>query len=188
MPSFTSKTLLAAVAGAMGVAAHGHVSSINVAGTVYDGYDASSAPYDQTPKTLIAWSTTATDNGYVAPDAFSSADIICHRGAKNAKGHAKVKAGDQIYIKWTNWPESHKGPVIDMLASCGSAGCESVDKETLKFFKIDEAGLVKSGNPGTYASDELIANDNGWLIEIPENIKPGSYVLRHEYIALHAAC
>ncbi|KAK2924149.1 hypothetical protein FoTM2_016307 [Fusarium oxysporum f. sp. vasinfectum] len=171
MPSFTSKTLLAAVAGAMGVAAHGHVSSINVAGTVYDGYDASSAPYDQTPKTLIAWSTTASDNGFVAPDAFGTGDIICHRDAKNAKGHAK----------------SHKGPVIDMLASCGSAGCESVDKETLKFFKIDEAGLVKSGNPGTYASDELIANDNGWLIEIPENIKPGSYVLRHEIIALHAA-
>ncbi|KAF5595685.1 endoglucanase [Fusarium pseudocircinatum] len=187
MPSFTSKTLLAAVAGAMGVAAHGHVSSINVAGAVYDGYDASSAPYDQNPKTLIAWSTTASDNGFVAPDAFGTGDIICHRDAKNAKGHAKVKAGDQIYIKWDTWPESHKGPVIDMLASCGSAGCESVDKETLKFFKIDEAGLVKSGNPGTYASDELIANDNGWLIEIPENIKPGSYVLRHEIIALHAA-
>ncbi|KAG5745312.1 hypothetical protein H9Q69_006611 [Fusarium xylarioides] len=187
MPSFTSKTLLAAVAGAMGVAAHGHVSSINVAGAVYDGYDASSAPYEQNPKTLIAWSTTASDNGFVAPDAFGTGDIICHRDAKNAKGHAKVKAGEQIYIKWDTWPKSHKGPVIDMLASCGSAGCESVDKETLKFFKIDEAGLVKSGNPGTYASDELIANDNGWLIEIPENIKPGSYVLRHEIIALHAA-
>uniref|UniRef100_A0A0D2YI01 lytic cellulose monooxygenase (C4-dehydrogenating) n=1 Tax=Fusarium oxysporum (strain Fo5176) TaxID=660025 RepID=A0A0D2YI01_FUSOF len=96
--------------------------------------------------TLIAWSTTATDNGYVAPDAFSSADIICHRGAKNAKGHAK---------------------------------------ETLKFFKIDEVGLVKAGNPGTYGSDELIANDNGWLVQIPENIKAGAYVLRHQIIALH---
>ncbi|KAJ4023758.1 hypothetical protein NW761_014376 [Fusarium oxysporum] len=158
MPSFTSKTILAAVAGAMSVTAHGHVSQINVAGTVYEGYDAPTAPYYSTPKTLIAWSTTATDNGYVAPDAFSSADIICHRGAKNAKGHAKVKAGGQIYIKWTNWPESHKGPVIDMLASCSSAGCETVDKETLKFFKIDE---------------------------IPENIKAGAYVLRHEVIALH---
>ncbi|KAK2933551.1 Auxiliary Activity family 9 [Fusarium oxysporum f. sp. vasinfectum] len=185
MPSFTSKSLLAAVAGAMGVAAHGHVSQINVAGTVYEGYDAPTAPYYLTPKTLIAWSTTATDNGYVAPDAFSSADIICHRGAKNAKGHAKVKAGEQIYIKWTNWPESHKGPVIDMLASCGSAGCETVDKETLKFFKIDEVGLVNAGNPGTYGSDELIANDNGWLVQIPENIKAGTYVLRHEIIALH---
>ncbi|KAL9561838.1 hypothetical protein ACKAV7_014100 [Fusarium commune] len=185
MPSFASKIFLAAVAGAIGIAAHGHVSQINVAGTVYEGYDAPTAPYYSTPKTLIAWSTTATDNGYIAPDAFSSADIICHRGAKNAKGHAKAKAGDQIYIKWTNWPESHKGPVIDMLASCGSAGCEAVDKETLKFFKIDEVGLVKAGNPGTYGSDELIANDNGWLVQIPENIKAGAYVLRHEIIALH---
>ncbi|KAK7570600.1 hypothetical protein V3481_019147 [Fusarium oxysporum f. sp. vasinfectum] len=80
MPSFTLKSLLAAIAGAIGITAH--------------GYDALTAPYYMTPKTLIAWLTTATDNGYIAPDAFSSADIICHRGAKNAKGHAKVKAGD----------------------------------------------------------------------------------------------
>ncbi|KAF4447169.1 putative endoglucanase IV precursor [Fusarium austroafricanum] len=186
MPSFTQKTLLAALAGAMGVAAHGHVKSINVAGAVYDGFDASSAPYDATPKTLIAWSTTASDNGFVGPEAYGSGDIICHRGAKSAKAHAKVKAGEQIYIQWDTWPKSHAGPVIDMLASCGSKGCESVDKESLKFFKIAEAGMIKAGNPATYASDELIANNNGWLVEIPENIKPGSYVLRHEIIALHA--
>ncbi|KAK7573294.1 hypothetical protein V3481_018470 [Fusarium oxysporum f. sp. vasinfectum] len=72
-----------------------------------------------------------------------------------------------------------------MLASCGSAGCETIDKETLKFFKIDEVSLVNAGNPGTYGSDELIANDNGWLVQIPENIKAGTYVLRYEIIALH---
>lgn len=27
----------------------------------------------------------------------------------------------------------------------------------------------------------------GWLIKIPENLKPGNYVLRHELIALHSA-
>ncbi|KAJ4079025.1 hypothetical protein NW760_014714 [Fusarium oxysporum] len=125
MPSFTLKTILIAVTGAISITAYGYVSQINITGTVYKGYNAPTAPYYSTPKTLIAY----------------SADIICHRGAKNAKGHAKVKAGNQIYIN--------------------SAGCETIDKETLKFFKIDKVSLVKAGNPGTYGSDELIANDNG---------------------------
>ncbi|KAM0558023.1 hypothetical protein ACHAPJ_005190 [Fusarium lateritium] len=188
MPSFTSKTILAALAGALGVAAHGHVESINIAGTVYENFDPFTAPYQSDPPTVIGWSTTATDNGFVAPDAYGTGDIVCHRGAKNAKGHAKVAAGSQIYLKWDTWPESHKGPVLDYLASCGASGCESVDKETLKFFKIDEAGLTSAtGNPGTYAADELVKNGNGWLLEIPTSIKPGFYVLRHEIIALHSA-
>ncbi|KAF5021718.1 hypothetical protein F66182_6245 [Fusarium sp. NRRL 66182] len=187
MPSFTQKSILAAVAGAIGVAAHGHVESINIGGAVYDNYNPNSAPYQASPPTVIGWSTTVTDNGFVAPDAYGTGDIICHRGAKNAKGHAKIAAGEQIYLKWDTWPESHKGPVIDYLASCGASGCETVDKETLKFFKIGEAGLISSsGNPGTYGDDELIANDNGWLLEIPASIKPGHYVLRHEIIALHS--
>lgn len=33
MPSFTTKTFLAALAGAVSVAAHGHVESISVGGT-----------------------------------------------------------------------------------------------------------------------------------------------------------
>ncbi|KAF4982771.1 hypothetical protein FZEAL_1672 [Fusarium zealandicum] len=187
MPSFTQKTILSALAGALGVAAHGHVNEIVVNGASYAGYDVSSMPYAAEPPVVVGWSTTATDNGFVAPDAFGTADIICHRDAKNAKGHATVAAGDSIYLQWDTWPESHKGPVLDYLASCGASGCETVDKETLKFFKIAEAGLVDgTSNPGTYAADELVKNGNGWMVTVPENVKPGFYVLRHEIIALHS--
>jgi hypothetical protein len=41
--------------------------------------------------------------------------------------------------------------------------------------------------PGTWASDQLIANNNSWVVTIPTDIAPGNYVLRHEIIALHSA-
>jgi hypothetical protein len=81
-----------------------------------------------------------------------------------------------------------QGPVLDYLANCGSAGCESVDKTTLEFFKLDEIGLLDGSTaPGTWGSDQLIANNNSWMVEIPPTIEPGFYVLRHEILALHEA-
>ncbi|KAJ1328242.1 lytic cellulose monooxygenase (C1-hydroxylating) [Microdochium nivale] len=92
-------------------------------------------------------------------------------------------------------------------------GCEAVPKSELEFFKIEEAGLIIPGGDGTgtgtgketssssppppaaptnlaemqWASDQLIANNNSWVIAIPERLRPGFYVLRHEIIALHNA-
>jgi cellulase len=73
------------------------------------------------------------------------------------------------------------------MASC-NGDCTTVDKTTLSFFKIDEAGLITdTTSPGTWASDQLIANNNSWSITIPSTIASGNYVLRHEIIALHSA-
>jgi hypothetical protein len=188
MPSISSKTLLAALTGAATVVAHGHVNDIIVNGVLWQGYDPTSMPYMQNPPTVVGWSTQQTDNGFIAPAAFGSGDIICHKSATNAGGHAVVAAGDKVFIRWNTWPESHHGPVIDYLASCGDAGCEKVDKASLKFFKIDEVGLIDgSAAPGTWGSDQLLANNNSWMVEIPPTIAPGFYVLRHEIIALHSA-
>ena len=43
------------------------------------------------------------------------------------------------------------------------------------------------GQPGYWAADQLKANNNTWNLQIPKEICPGNYVLRHEIIALHAA-
>ncbi len=186
--TFTSKTLLSALAGAATVAAHGHVTNIVINGASFQNYDPFSFPYQQNPPTVVGWTASNTDNGFVGPESFASPDIICHKSATNAGGHAVVAAGDKIFIQWDTWPESHHGPVIDYLANCGSAGCEKVDKTTLEFFKIDEVGLVDGKTaPGVWGSDQLIANGNAWLVQIPSTIAPGNYVLRHEIIALHSA-
>lgn len=169
------------------VAAHGHVSNIIINGLNYEGWDINSDPYKANPPTKIAWQTPNTNNGFITPDQYDSPDIICHESAQNANAHAVVAAGDKILLQWTPWPSSHHGPVLGYLANCNGP-CETVDKTTLEFFKIDAVGLVDESNPpGIWGDDELIANNNAWLLEIPPSIAPGNYVLRNELIALHGA-
>ncbi|GLI79458.1 hypothetical protein PoHVEF18_007793 [Penicillium ochrochloron] len=169
------------------VAGHGHVTNIVVNGVSYQGWDINSFPYSSDPPTVVAWGTPNTGNGFIAPENYGTSDIICHLNATNAKGHAVVAAGDKINLQWTTWPDSHHGPVIDYLANCGDS-CETVDKATLKFFKIDGVGLVDDTTvPGTWGDDQLIANNQSWMVEIPPTLAPGNYVLRHELIALHSA-
>ncbi|KAI0376536.1 carbohydrate-binding module family 1 protein [Hypomontagnella monticulosa] len=179
--------VVAALVSAATVAAHGHVDHIVVNGVSFQGYDPTNFPYQQNPPTVVGWATSQLDNGFVEPNSFGNADIICHKTSANAGGHVQVKAGDSISITWNTWPESHKGPMIDYLAPC-NGDCETVDKESLEFFKIDEVGLIDdSAQNGFWGSDVLIQNNNTWLVQIPANIKAGNYVLRHETIALHSA-
>ncbi|KAI3317188.1 glycosyl hydrolase family 61-domain-containing protein [Xylariaceae sp. AK1471] len=187
MNNFRSSSLLAALTAAVSVAAHGHVSNIVINGVSYQTYDPTVFPYMSNPPTVVGWTASDTDNGFVEPNSFASGDIVCHKAATPAAGFASVKAGDSISIQWNTWPESHKGPMIDYLAAC-NGDCSEVDKTALEFFKIDEAGILDSSSaPGTWASDVLIQNNNTWLVQIPASLKAGNYVLRHETIALHSA-
>lgn len=187
MPS-KSPIALAIAAGASLVSAHGYVSAWDIGGVSYKGFDEmwATAQGTDTGNEFIAWSTSASDNGYVAPDAYGSADIICHRDATNgALNNATVAAGDSIKVTWNTWPDSHHGPIIDYIASADDP--TTVDKTTLEFVKIQESGLISGSNPGTWATDNLITNGLTWEIPIPADLKPGNYVLRHEIIALHSA-
>ncbi|KAI3336788.1 lytic polysaccharide monooxygenase [Xylariaceae sp. AK1471] len=187
MPSMTRSALLAAIAGAATVSAHGHVTQVSVDGVSYIGFDPTSAPYAKQPDSIV-WSNGATDNGFVLSSAVQDPDIICHLDATNGVLTAPAAAGGKVSITWNTWPESHKGPVIDYLADCGG-DCATVDKTTLKFFKIAEMGQLElgsgSGSTGKFADDLLFDTGFTWTSTIPASIKPGNYVWRHELIALH---
>ena len=184
-----SKIQIAAVLGSLAasVSAHGIVQGIVAGGKWYSGYNPS-FQYADPPPTVIGWSIPEDqDLGFVAPDAYGGPDIICHVGATPGGASAKVAAGSVVELQWTVWPDSHHGPVLDYLAKC-SGSCTNADKTSLEFFKIDQGGLVDDTTPpGTWASDQLIANNNSWVVTIPKSIAPGNYVLRHEIIALHSA-
>ncbi|KAK0102248.1 hypothetical protein ONS95_005871 [Cadophora gregata] len=180
MPSMLTNSLLA-LASATSVAAHGFVKGVSIDGVYQTGWLVDYA-YNPSPPESFGWSETALDLGFVSPAALAEPDIICHLGAKNGALSAKIAAGTTMEVFWSGWPDSHKGPVIDYLASC-KGDCSTVDKTALEFFKIDEKGL----EAGSWASDELMNNNASWAVTIPATIAPGNYVLRHEIIALHGA-
>ncbi|KAF7555288.1 hypothetical protein G7Z17_g2271 [Cylindrodendrum hubeiense] len=180
-------SLVSLLAYAANVAAHGHVDWLVTNGVAYRGYDAPAFSWNPNHDPVVGWTNGATDNGYVEPNSFSDPDIICHKGAKAARGHVTVQAGDKINLQWNTWPESHKGPVIDYLARC-SGNCEDVDKTQLEFFKISASGLIDmSLQSGKWGSDVLIANAFSWTVQIPSDLAAGNYVIRHEIIALHGS-
>jgi hypothetical protein len=95
----------------------------------------------------VAWPYGATDLGFVAPAALGSSDISCHRDATNSKLYATVAAGSEVSLTWNYWPDSHKGPIMDYLAPCNGE-CTTVDKNSLKFFKIAQKGQIRLGAGG----------------------------------------
>jgi hypothetical protein len=170
--------ILAALATAGTVSAHGYIKSINVAGQEYGGFLADVYPWADTKPDLIAWSTEATDSGYV--QTVPGSDVICHRGAKPGKLSAPVAAGGTVTVTWNQWLGEHKGPVLNYLAAC-NGDCAAVQATDLKFFKISESGFEN----GLWGSDILMQQGNSWDVVIPADIKAGGYVLRHEIVAMH---
>ncbi|TVY15519.1 Endoglucanase-4 [Lachnellula arida] len=153
----------------------------------FEGYNPSYQYITPAPVT-VGWKIpTDLSNGFIAPDSYNSSDIICHLAATNAETAAPITAGQSLELLWTPWPTSHKGPVLDYLANCNGP-CETVDKTTLEWFRIDAVGLIDNSlTDGYWATDQLIADNNTWTVVIPPTIAPGNYVLRHEIIALHSA-
>lgn len=95
--------LMKSVFGILAVAstaiAHSHVNNLVIDGVYWQGYDPTSYPYESDPPIVVGWTAADTDNGFVAPDAYQTGDIICHKNATPAGGHATVKAGDSISIQ-----------------------------------------------------------------------------------------
>ncbi|TLS25506.1 hypothetical protein PpBr36_07839 [Pyricularia pennisetigena] len=181
MPSFT-KTILTAVAGAATVSAHGHISKVTAGGKEFPGFSPFNGINAQTlTAQTVGWGTLQSDNGFVPVSSLGNSDIACHKSSKAAPASVTIAAGSSMTIQWDTWPDSHKGPVINYLADCGSAGCDKADASSLNFFKISEAGLEN----GVWAADQLIKDGNKATVTIPSSLAAGKYVLRHEIIALH---
>jgi hypothetical protein len=188
MRSFNS--LCTVLASAATVSAHGWIDTLHIDNQDYTGYNPTVAPWVPDQGT-VSWPSWNTDLGPVFSNAVNNPDVICSINATNSKkAPAPVPAGSIVDLHWTKWPESHHGPIISYLAAC-NGDCATVDKTTLKFFKIAEMGQLElgagGGTSGKWAADVLIEADGAWNVTIPQSIKSGNYVLRNEIIALHSA-
>jgi hypothetical protein len=179
-----SLLLLAFLANAASVFAHGHVDKFLVGTKTIQGFNPSQT-YAPTPLAVPGWTADILDNGFVGTDAINKPDIICHKNAKPGKTSIPIAAGDTITMIWDAWPQKHPGPVLNYIAEC-PGDCSTVDKAQLKFVKLTEDGLVN----GQFADQKILAATNpklSWPLKLPSSLKAGNYVLRHEIIALHGA-
>ncbi|KAF9728377.1 hypothetical protein PMIN02_008317 [Paraphaeosphaeria minitans] len=167
------------------VSAHGHIEQVKADGILYQGWNAAFQYQNPVPKT-VGWKADNLDNGFVSPDAFATSAIVCHKQGASNGAYVNIKAGSTATLYWDTWPVTHKGPVIDYIAAC-NGDCGAVASTSLSWTKLDQKGWLSGSNPGTWATDNLIAANNTWTITIPSNLASGNYVVRHEIIALHAA-
>ncbi|KAF4810675.1 Endoglucanase-7 [Colletotrichum tropicale] len=168
------------------VAGHGVVDSFKTDGVEHSGYQLIYY-YDkkngkELPE-LAAWSAENLDSGFVAPENYTSPDIVCQKNGVPANSTVKVSAGGTVEFHWTRW--AHFGPMMTYVARCPSDDCSNVDKTALEFVKIDEAGI--NFDTQEWAARAMVNNNNTWVTTVPKSLAAGSYVFRHETIAVHGS-
>jgi cellulase len=184
----TISSLSAIAALAATATAHGTVTGVTIDGVFEQGYKLDYYYAMQNKQEVpehMGWYAEDLDNGFITPDAYTTADIICHKaGAPKGSSDtmAKVAAGGVVEFAWTAWPSSHMGPVITYVAPY-TGDIEAVKKEELKWTKIDGVGYEN----GEWAAVKMIAQNNTWPVTVPDTLAAGKYVFRHEIIALHGA-
>ncbi|MBE3042510.1 glycoside hydrolase family 61 protein, partial [Candidatus Bathyarchaeota archaeon] len=135
-------TKLAAFGGlASTAAAHGIVNAFVTDGKWNNGFQIGHLKQDPRPE-VAGWTAQNLDHGFVSVADYETPDIICHRDAEPSKYSGTVSAGGTVEFQWTEWPVSHPGPVMTYVANC-NGDCADVDKEALKWVKIEEVGYVE---------------------------------------------
>lgn len=177
-----ARKTLALIASATLVAGHGYVTNATIGGDDYEFFQPYTDPYKSPVPDRV--SRKITGNGPVE-DVTSSA-IQCNADTAPAALVAEAAAGSDVELFWTLWPESHVGPTITYMAKCDNDDCTTYEPGTdAVWFKIQENG--REGTSDTWGATALMTAGGSVTYTIPECIEPGSYLVRHEIIALHSA-
>uniref|UniRef100_A0A0W0F2F7 AA9 family lytic polysaccharide monooxygenase n=1 Tax=Moniliophthora roreri TaxID=221103 RepID=A0A0W0F2F7_MONRR len=162
--------------------AHGGVVAISNGGNWYNGWQPYNSPTGQS-SIIRPWAT------YDPILDAKASTIHCNDDGTSPSGQltATVVAGSEITAYWNQvWPHA-QGPMLVYLAQCPGSTCTSVNTASLKWFKIDQSGLISGtiGN-GYWGSGKMIDQNSSWTTTIPSTVPSGSYMIRFETIALHS--
>ncbi|TEB32810.1 glycoside hydrolase [Coprinellus micaceus] len=179
----STSALLAAAVFVGEVAAHGYVPFIRINGTLINGWDVNTDGY-ATPQPVRVVRATKPDSGFISD--VTSGDITCSIGNSklpSAEITASVAAGGIVTAVWNTWPIGHYGPILNYIAKCPASGCSSWKADSgSPWIKISQETY-----DGEWPSDKLAKNGFTHDIKIPKNLAAGSYLIRHENLALHGA-
>ncbi|CAE6500658.1 glycoside hydrolase family 61 protein [Rhizoctonia solani] len=184
----TLSLLLATAASVLG---HGYVSEVTTSAGKYTGYLPYQDPYTNPAPARVIRKIPGKYRRNGPVEDVSLIDVQCNGwsaggvvGSAPAAAVATAAAGTTISFKWTEWPDSHVGPVITYMARAPSDITKWNPGTSAVWFKVAEQGLV---NGKWAATDILKANNWVYSFKIPASLAPGQYIIRHELIALHAA-
>lgn len=209
MSKFVNSAAVLAAVFASQATAHTYVKEFEAGGKTYKGFYAAdkSGGDDSSP----AW---RTNQGWgfqpVFGDKINDPDIIAHIDAEPSPFTAPVEAGSNVKFTWQHdgectgvdgdevgWDCSHHGWTATWLAPC-NGDCAKVDKTSLSFFKIHQAGLLDypagtryaqgsaTEDTGYWGTDEIFyKNGNSQTVTIPKDLPSGNYVLRTEVASVH---
>ncbi|EJD07961.1 glycoside hydrolase [Fomitiporia mediterranea MF3/22] len=154
----------------------------SISGTWYNGFRAYNTPTGQST-IQRQWAT------YEPITDPTASTIACNNPGTTTDPQltATVAAGTPITAYWNSpWPHSI-GPMMVYMANCGG-NCTSADPTSLNWFKIDESGLINGTVAnGFWGSGLMIQQNSSWTSTIPAALPSGSYIIRHETLALHTS-
>jgi hypothetical protein len=162
--------------------AHGGVLSYQIGSSWSQGWSPYNTPSGQTT-IHRPWAT------YNPIQDATSSQLACNDDGTSGALQltATVAAGSKITAYWNQvWPHA-LGPMLTYMAKCPGSSCTGVNANSLKWFKIDQSGLL-SGNvgSGTWGDGLMIQQNSSWTSTIPASIPSGDYLIRFETIALHS--
>lgn len=174
------------------VGAHGTVGTFTANGKTYIGPQPRSNSNLDSPVREIDTLNPITD--------LNSDSMKCGPGAKSsARAVAEVNAGSSVSFSWTagtsqKWPHRW-GPVMLYAYKCPGDAKDCTPPSGAEWFLIDAAGFDDNANEVPSGGDPA---RSGWVqdrfranmsvpAKIPKSMQNGSYLLRHEIIALHVA-
>lgn len=111
----------------------------------------------------------------------SSPAIACGPDATPPALKAVARPGATVSVKWSNIILMHRGPILTWMGEFPSPNTAATQ---VKFFKVDAPSYDAATD--TWANERAAKNGMTHSFQIPSDIKPGTYVVRTELLALHA--
>jgi hypothetical protein len=122
----------------------------------------------------------------------SNISLSCNTPGTPARAYIPIAAGQNITAVYAYWVHT-VGPMIAWLAYCANDvnDCRTFDSASADWFKIGQKGLLEGTiEEGTWFQKAFSMWDGSpslWSETIPEKLRPGKYLVRHEIISLHSA-
>ncbi|KAG8881434.1 Esterase/lipase/thioesterase [Tulasnella sp. 331] len=145
------------------VAAHGYVNNGIIGDTAFTGYQPYSDPYYVPPPERII--RAVPGNGPITD--MTLIDVQCNGytaggviGSEPAPLYVTAAAGAPVFLQWTEWPDSHFGPVITYMAKVPSGkdittwlpGTECIQVQVTGSGTVTPSGANLVAFPGAYTS------------------------------------